>query len=86
MPVALQSVSFDVLYPAALDGAGIAVLSRLLVESHLASGDLVHLVPDWIYGRLTVYAAVPSRKLIPARTRAFLAFLGDWLPPRTAHG
>ena len=77
MPVAVQSVSFDVLYRAALDGAGIAVLSRLLVAPHLASGELVHLLPDWLFGRLTVYAAVPSRKLIPARTRAFLAFLNE---------
>jgi DNA-binding transcriptional LysR family regulator len=86
MPVALQSVSFDVLYRAALDGAGIAVLSRLLVEPHLASGELVQVLPDWIFGRLTVYAAVPSRKLIPARTRAFLEFLKELLhvklPPR----
>jgi DNA-binding transcriptional LysR family regulator len=57
-----------------------------LAERHLASGELVHLLPDWIFGRLTVFAAVPSRKLMPARTHAFLAFLGDWLPPRTAHG
>lgn len=80
MPVALQSVSFDVLYRAALDGAGIAVLSRLLVAPHLATGALVHLLPDWLFGRLTVYAAVPSRKLIPARTRAFLAFLSELSP------
>lgn len=85
MPVALQSVSFDVLYRAALDGAGVAVLSRLLVEQHLASGDLVHLLPDWIFGRLTVFAAVPSRKLMPARTRAFLDFLNAWLPGPADH-
>jgi DNA-binding transcriptional LysR family regulator len=82
MPVALQSVSLDVLYRAALDGAGIAVLSRLLVTQHLASGELVQVLPDWMLGRLTVYAAVPSRKLIPARTRAFLAFLKELLPAK----
>ena len=80
MPIALQSVSLDVLYRAALDGAGIAVLSRLLVTNHLANGDLVHVLPEWMAGRLTIYAAVPSRKLIPARTRAFLEFIIDWLP------
>jgi DNA-binding transcriptional LysR family regulator len=80
MPVVLQSVSFDVLYRAALDGASIAVLSRLLVARHLAAGELVHLLPEWMFGRLTVYAAVPSRKLIPARTRAFLAFVSEQLP------
>lgn len=80
MPVVLESVSIDVLYRAALDGAGIAVLSRLLVAPHLERGELVHLLPDWVFGRSTVYAAVPSRKLIPARTRAFLAFVNELLP------
>lgn len=86
MPIALQSISLDVLYRAALDGAGIAVLSRLLVANHLANGDLVHVLPDWMVGRLTIYAAVPSRKLIPARTRAFLEFISDWLPGKTPAG
>lgn len=80
MPVVLQSVSFDVLYRAALNGAGITVLSRLLVAPHLASGELVHLLPDWMFGRSTIYVAVPSRKLIPARTRAFLAFVSELSP------
>lgn len=83
MPVALQSVSMDLLYRATLDGAGVAVLSRLLAAPHLESGALVHLLPDWIHGRLTVYAAVPTRKLIPARTRAFLTFIGDLMADRT---
>lgn len=80
MPVVLQSLSFDVLHRAALNGAGIAVLSDLLVAPHLANGELVHLLPDWLHGRLTIYAAVPSRKLIPARTRAFLEFVSELLP------
>lgn len=78
-PVALQSTSMEVLLRAALDGAGIAVQSRLLVEQHLASGALVHVLPDWIFGRLTVFAAVPTRKLMPARTRAFLDFVNELL-------
>lgn len=79
-PVALQSASLDLLYRATLDGAGVAVMSRLLAATHLKSGALVHVLPDWIYGSLTVYAAVPSRKLMPARTRAFLDFIGDLMP------
>jgi len=75
MPVALQSTSFDVLYKATLEGAGIAALSTALVAPHLESGALVHLLPEWILGRFTIYAALPTRKLLPARTRAFLDFL-----------
>ena len=75
VPVALQSASFDVLYRATLEGAGIAALSTALARRDLQSGALVQLLPDWIFGRFTIYAAVPSRKLLPARTRAFLDFL-----------
>jgi len=75
MPVALQSTSFDVLYRAGLEGAGVAALSTALVAPHLESGALVHLLPEWILGRFTIYAALPTRKLLPARTRAFLDFL-----------
>lgn len=82
MPIALQSTAYDVLYRAALDGAGVAALSRLLVESRLAAGELVHLLPDWTFGSSTVYVAVPTRTLMPARTRALLDFLQERAPDR----
>lgn len=77
---ALQTTSFDVLLRAALDGAGITFLSRLLVAPHLARGTLVQVLPDWIFGRFTIYAALPTRKFMPARTRAFLDFLAEFAP------
>lgn len=80
---ALQTTSFDVLLRAALDGAGITFLSRLLVATHLERGSLVHLLPDWIFGRFTIYAALPTRKFMPSRTRAFLDFLGEFAPQGT---
>lgn len=79
-PVALQSSNPDVLYRAALDGAGIAVLSRALVDPQLESGALVRVLPQWIFGRYTLYAAMPTRSLVPARTRAFLDFLRQMGP------
>jgi DNA-binding transcriptional LysR family regulator len=78
--VVLTSLSFDVLYRAALGDVGIAVLSRLLIAQHLASGELVHLLPDWHFSCSTIYAALPSRKLVPARTRAFLDFVSQLVP------
>lgn len=77
---ALQTTSFDVLLRAALDGAGVTFLSRLLVASHLERGSLVQLLPDWVFGRFTIYAALPTRKFMPARTRAFLDFLAEFAP------
>jgi DNA-binding transcriptional LysR family regulator len=77
MPTVLQSISFDVLYRATLDGAGVSVLSRQLVAPHLADGSLVHLLPGWRFGRYTIYVAMPTRKLMTARTRVFLEFLSQ---------
>ena len=79
-PAVLQSVSTELLMRAAVDGAGVAVTSRLLVEEHLARGELVHILPGWIFSRYTIYAALPSGRMLPARTRVFLDFLTEHVP------
>lgn len=76
----LHSNSFDVLLRAALDGAGVAFLSRLMAAPLLRRGRLMHVLPDWIFGRFTIYAALPTRKLVPARTRSFLDFMAQAAP------
>ncbi len=75
--VVLQSISTEVLMRAAVDGMGVAVAPRLLVHEHLAQGELVQLLPGWIYARYTVYAALPSGRMLPARTKVFLDFLSE---------
>lgn len=77
MHVVMQSTSYDALFTAALHGAGIAVLPQFPAANYLSAGALVHVLPEWIFGRFTVYAALPTRKLIPARTRAFLEFASE---------
>lgn len=75
VPPVMQSASTELLMRAAVDGVGIAVTSRLLAEDHLARGELVHILPAWIFSRYTVYAALPSGRMLPARTKVFLDFL-----------
>jgi DNA-binding transcriptional LysR family regulator len=65
----------DTLLRATLDGAGITSVSVNLVAAHLTRGELVRVLPPWITGRLALYAALPSRKFIPQRTRVFLDYL-----------
>lgn len=77
VPAVLQSVSTELLLRAAVDGAGVAVTSRLLAAEHLARGELVHILPGWIFSRYTVYAALPSGRMLPARTKVFLDFLSQ---------
>ena len=54
--------------------------SRLLAEEHLARGELVHVLPEWIFSRYTIYAALPSGRMLPARTKVFLDFLTRQVP------
>ena len=65
----------DTLLRAALEGAGITATTVELAAPALASGSLVRVLAPWITGQLTLYAALPSRKFLPQRTRAFLDFL-----------
>ena len=67
----------DTLLRAALDGAGITSMTVELVAPHLASGDLVRVLSPWITGQLNMYAALPSRKFLPQRTRVFLDYLTE---------
>lgn len=65
----------DTLMQAALDGAGITASSVELAAPLLANGDMVRVLSPWITNRLTMYAALPSRKFVPRRTQVFLDHL-----------
>ena len=67
----------DTLMHAALDGAGITSTTVELAAPLLQNGDLVRVLNPWITGRLTMYAALPSRKFMPRRTQVFLEYLTE---------
>lgn len=46
-----------------------------MVSQSLRDGRLVRVLPQWHGGVLQIYAAMPSRKHVPTRTRAFMDFL-----------
>ena len=74
-PVVLTSNHLEVLLRATLEGAGIGSLSIHLIAPYLRRGELQQLLPGWRSGSASIYAALPSRKFVPARTRALLDFL-----------
>jgi DNA-binding transcriptional LysR family regulator len=65
----------DTLMHAALDGAGITATAIELAAPLIQNGDLVRVLTPWITDRLTLYAALPSRKFMPRRTEVFLDYL-----------
>ncbi len=67
----------DTLLRAVLDGAGIGSQPMDLAAPYLNSGKLVRVLAPWTTGQLTLFAALPSRKFLPARTLAFLDYLTE---------
>ena len=72
---ALSTTHIDTMYAAALAGLGIAGLPSFVVEDALLEHALERVLPDWHLLSSTIYAAIPTRKHLPARTRAFVDFL-----------
>lgn len=69
---ALQANHIETLLRATLDGAGICAVALPLAAPLLENGDLVRVLPGWTSGRVAIWAALPSRKYIPQRTRLLL--------------
>ena len=86
---ALSTSHIDTQFSAAVAGLGIAGVPSFLAHKALQAGVLRRVLPDWELFVGSLYAAMPSRKHMPARTRAFLDFLvahfggedrDPWLP------
>ncbi len=56
----------------ALSGTGITILADHFAELYVKSGELVQVLADWELPTVTAWAVFPGRRLMPARTRAFL--------------
>jgi DNA-binding transcriptional LysR family regulator len=71
----LSTTSIDTNYAAALAGLGIAGLPSYVVEDALMEQALERVLPNWMLFSTTIWAAMPTRRHVPARTRAVLDFL-----------
>lgn len=76
-PLAANSVGL--LRLLASHGLGIAGLSERFVASAVTDGLLVRILPEWRLPTMTVWAVMPGRRLMPARTRVFLTALENAL-------
>lgn len=72
---ALSTTHMDTNYAAALHGLGVAGLPSFMVEDALLEQALERVMPQWRLISITLWAGMPTRKYVPARTRAFLDFL-----------
>ncbi len=68
----LAANSPDLLVRMALAGGGIAATSNLFSDAYTANGELVVVLPEWELPSAIGWAVFPGRRLMPAKTRAFL--------------
>lgn len=73
--IAMATNHIDMMLASGLAGIGIIALPSFVAQLPLREGRLIRVLPEWCGVTLTLYAAVPSRKYMPARTRIFLDFL-----------
>ena len=62
----------DVLARMARAGAGIVVAQHHFADPYVKAGELAAVLPDWQTPPTDAWAVFPGRRLMPARTRAFI--------------
>jgi DNA-binding transcriptional LysR family regulator len=77
LPARLTANSPDLLARIACSGAGIAASSALFAEPYLNKGELVRVLPEWDLPTSSGWAVFPGRRLMPAKTRAFLDMMEE---------
>lgn len=71
----LSTIHTDTMYAAALAGLGITGLPSFVAVDALRENALERVLPQWLLFTTTLYAGMPTRKHVPARTRVFVDFL-----------
>ncbi|AZE48469.1 Transcriptional regulator, LysR family [Pseudomonas chlororaphis] len=70
----------EALVQLAVRGLGIVLLDRFLLESDMARGALVEVLPQYRPSPgFSIYAVYPARKWLPRKTTAFIEFVDKYL-------
>ena len=71
----MRANSPDVLIRLARSGAGVVAVANFFAEPYLVRGELQRILPDWCLPDADCWAVFPGRRLMPAKTRAFIDML-----------
>lgn len=69
----------DVVVPALVDGAGLAIQPIFSVWREIASGRLEVVLPGWSLVPVSLYLVTPPHRLRPSRVRVLMDFLAEHL-------
>ena len=76
----LGTDSHFALIESARRGLGLALVSQWAVFDDMAEGRLVRVLPEWCATPLPISLVYPSRRLQPARLRAFQQVMREVIP------
>lgn len=76
----LSTDSLYVVSKALRMGIGVGTASSWVLAPSLATGDLVHLIPEWAADPLPVYLIYPLSRLQPMRLRRFIDIMKEHVP------
>jgi DNA-binding transcriptional LysR family regulator len=71
----VRANSPDVLIRLARSGAGVVAVADFFAEPYLLRGELQRILPDWCLPDADCWAVFPGRRLMPAKTRAFIEMM-----------
>jgi DNA-binding transcriptional LysR family regulator len=71
----VRANSPEVLIRLARSGAGVVAVADFFAEPYLGRGELQRILPDWCLPDADCWAVFPGRRLMPAKTRAFIDML-----------
>ncbi len=80
LPARVAANAPQLLLALARSGAGIAALPEVFALDAQRAGELVRVLPAWSLPPAPAWAVFPGRRLMPAKTRAFLDMLATALP------
>jgi DNA-binding transcriptional LysR family regulator len=70
-----------VLLQMARAGVGLALVGDFFAAPYVHAGELVRVLPDWRSTPAPAWAVFPERRLMPAKTRAFIEAMAAALAP-----
>jgi DNA-binding transcriptional LysR family regulator len=82
-PGRLSLNSIDIIQQFMLDGAGIGALPDRFAAEDVRLKRLVRVLPEWCLPAVPAWAVTPMRRYLPAKTRAFLAHLEQFVGERS---
>lgn len=77
VPTRLVLDTADAIRAAAVNGFGIAALPAFAIHHSVVAGELVPVLLPWEKAPSSLYVVLPSRRLIPAKVRAFVDHMAE---------